>query len=1285
MNEDSVIGERHTMTDAVKSSPSNESSPARTPPNALHNRGPRTMPRTSSIDSAISSISSASHSQNPSIDLNSLKPSDINNIITAAGSAEAVILHLLKDRQHAIARNDQLWRLLEKQRALVLGLNRDLERAIKDKDRYKKKLKELQSQAPPLPTNNQQSLPLREASSGDQKSNSTTIVDASPRQHSDSSPQDDSPNPQDSTKSNLAPAPLPVSHSHEILEAEIPQDTAGVPAQPHTFPTGSANQYASRMQHTHGPPELPPPNRKPPPAPLNLSHMGRRSSPIDPHAFQKSDSEHEDLDRGRRRTREDDDKEREAAIVREQEARSRSKKQLSEPAAPINVPSSPRKIVAQSPSQTAGGQYGATESLAAIVNSTESELMPLVDRRGMSPPTPGLPLSPRPGDRPLGSPLPRQPREGTGMPFSPPMSPRGTITGLPQSPRANKQPSLQSQKNSHATDGPGPEIPSIDISVKIDSPHSPYGVNKTIYQGLVSENYPGLLLPPNALPSIEVKVASSRLRPSRNSYIGGRPEEEPVFILSVFSRFDGAELWRVEKAILALPQLDQQVRQSCDFQGKLPDRAVFSGHSPAKIDARREALNSYFETLLDTPMTEPTALVICRFLSSDAIEPRDDETVLMKANGKSTPELVRGPDGRPRKEGYLTKRGKNFGGWKSRYFVLHGPELKYFEGPGGAHLGTIKIPNAQIGRQSQGGHNQSPSRAEDDSDNQYRHAFLILEPKKKDTSALVRHVLCAESDAERDSWVDALLHYVEIPSSEDEKPNAKSSNGTKHSAASNGKPRLFPAGSKKGNKGTESPDVDVQDSVQSFKYDDAIPAEPPVFGTTMDEASKGSPTSNDHAISDSTHTGYSSSKIISGPTNGTVIQDVGAWGNKAPTSVKEKKRSIWGFRGHSNSDLAQAGDSEPHNHKSSTERRGSVRPVFGMSLAEAVQYCGPRDVDVNLPAVVYRCIEYLEAKKAASEEGIFRLSGSNLVIKALKERFNTEGDVDFLAGDHYYDVHAVASLFKQYLRELPTNVLTLELQSEFRRVPRKYPCIDALNLKLTSLELDDHNQKISALNTLVHMLPKPNLSLLMALSQFLITIINNSDVNKMTVRNIGIVFAPTLNIPAPVFSIFLTEYDSIFNNAPQQISSGGPSAAPASLIAEDVRSPRRQMFSELPTPSYGQTSFYVPDDTDHHQPQDSMRANYDTGFIPMIPSYDGAAQRGIDPRRQPSNSQRMTRMLDPNENMRSTKAKRRESSMLFMDMGQRVPVPRMGEDDGELISPSRNQLILTVACSSCHS
>ena len=42
----------------------------------------------------------------------------------------------------------------------------------------------------------------------------------------------------------------------------------------------------------------------------------------------------------------------------------------------------------------------------------------------------------------------------------------------------------------------------------------------------------------------------------------------------------------------------------------------------------------------------------------------------------------------------------------------------------------------------------------------------------------------------------------------------------------------------------------------------------------------------------------------------------------------------------------------------------------------------------SLPAIVFRCIQYLESKKADQEEGIYRLSGSSAVIKSLKDRFN---------------------------------------------------------------------------------------------------------------------------------------------------------------------------------------------------------------------------------------------------------------------------------------------------------
>lgn len=55
-----------------------------------------------------------------------------------------------------------------------------------------------------------------------------------------------------------------------------------------------------------------------------------------------------------------------------------------------------------------------------------------------------------------------------------------------------------------------------------------------------------------------------------------------------------------------------------------------------------------------------------------------------------------------------------------------------------------------------------------------------------------------------------------------------------------------------------------------------------------------------------------------------------------------------------------------------------------------------------------------------------------------------------------------------------------------------------------------------------------NYTTLRVLISHFIRIVAHSDINRMTVRNIGIVFAPTLGIPAGVFSLFLSEFDYIF-------------------------------------------------------------------------------------------------------------------------------------------------------------
>jgi len=773
-----------------------------------------------------------------------------------------------------------------------------------------------------------------------------------------------------------------------------------------------------------------------------------------------------------------------------------------------------------------------------------------------------------------------------------------------------------------------------------------------VYRGLVSEQYPGLLLPPNALPSIEVKVFSSRLRPSRLSILVPKPQEEdPVFTLAIYARSNNKQLWRLEKNIASLPALDAQLRSVPDFQGRLPDRAVFSGHAPARIDARRAALNHYFDAMLDMNMSEKVALTVFDYLSTDVIGAQTGDRL--------TPEptlapAVSTPRTKGNKEGYLTKRGKNFGGWKARYFVLEGSEFRYYEVEGGAHLGTIKLLNAQIGKQSQQQSNQSPQRQENAEDNQYRHAFLILEPKRKDSASLVRHVLCAENDEERDAWVDALLQHVDyrdetspveakpaVPGRLQKPPQNKASNQSLS---------------------RESPDAEQQyDRLQGLSYDDTVAAEAPVRGPNHREVMGTRPSRGSPKNASFSHDAYGHYPPISAPSNATPIQNAENWGNKpatGPTSVKDKKRSIFGFRGRGgSSDLAPIQvNSTPLAMIPQSRSLPSNRNIFGMTLQEAVEFSRHFDFGPQLPTVMFRCLEYLKEKKAITEEGIFRLSGSNITIKALRDRFNTEGDVA-LVDEPYTDVHAVASLLKLYLRELPASILTRELHLDFLKV----------------LDMDERSKKIQSFNVLVHKLPVANFELLRHLSSFLIEVIDNAQFNKMTVRNVGIVFAPTLNIPAPLIAFFLTDFLDIFGSPIDEASSPiHEIRINNNHLGDDaVRSPRRQMFSDLPTPAYNETSFQqrydtrpppqfpmsnhppsypAPQPPQHHQHERGRNGSYDAGFIPLRPSYDTpqyeqAYQNGEGYGSLNSAVQ---------GNSREQRQRRRESGMLLMNMNMNM-------------------------------
>lgn len=1274
--------------------------------------------RNSSIDSAISAISSnrASPEAAPGT-------TDIANLVKAAGSPDAVIQYLLKEKHSQSQQNAQLWRLVDKQRAMILGLNKDLERALKDKEKYRKKLKEVMAAQDSHSKNDSGESTARAAvprigvdvtkaqapngppspSNADLDSARHSPIDVSLAPYPITPPADQVYNAPSAVSDMLDPShamPRPSEHALDHFDHEE-QDRAvdaankesdmskefgfslslppsrSLPSEPPKVPppnppvAPAVSVIEATPMIDQGSPKFPPPSapppRKPPPTPLQL-RAEANAPPISPEDDNDNDSD-SDYDsllgvddfpmtegRGRRRTREEDDRIREILAIKEAEARSLSKKSKKSshkgsPTAPMPEPTRAEKP----PGQQASGVESIPASLASILSGDELQQPRMLAAPLLSP---GLPASPRP--------------MGFRSPVnSPPMSPRGmAVSGAPLSPRAPRQPIPLPPHSSRSTGSKSKDDADGVAQATPGGQQSPTGRGR-VYKGFITDEYPDMLLPPNALPSIQVKVASSRMKPSRASMLSlTQLEEDPVFTLAIFSRSERTELWRVEKDITSFGKLDQRMKQCASFTTRTPDRSLFSGHAPAKLDARRVVLDQYLDELLDTPLDLPSALELCKYLSTNVLPPHLDDSTPVPEPASEISSQAKGPGGRLLKNGYLTKRGKNFGGWKARFFVLDGPHLKYYETPGGAHLGTIKLQSARIGKQSQHS-DSSPANAKtpngDELDNEYRHAFLILEPKKKDSSSHVKHVLCAESDKERDQWVEALLGWINFKDgNEDDSPTS----------ATGGNDRQVPSGStahtnaKKKSQGQPRPqehrsknnDNLIGMSYDSAKQGDLPDGAPPRRGTASPEV--------DDRMGPATYT-------ISAPRDPQLISNTSSWGGKSALAPpgpsneekKQRKRSFFGFGTKARASPEEQdplyGGGSGSGQGMNNESRGPVRHVFGAMLGEAVRYNSPVDVSVPLPAVVYRCIQYLDVKNAILEEGIFRLSGSNIVIKQLRERFNTEGDVNLLTDDTFYDIHAVASLLKLYLRELPTTILTRELHMQFVAVT----------------EMTNKKEKLAAVAELVERMPQANATLLKYLLAFLIKIINNADMNKMTVRNVGIVFSPTLNIPAPVFALLLQNYQAVFGLEPEEYElplplteADLPQPRRPSTAAGATSSPHRQRLMEqqrsTPTPPPGgplrQNGYEAPYmNVQGNGSQASLRPAYESGFgvpydqntmpgpLSTQPAYDRLSTQPAYDRPQYGYSYDQgsaeNNLSAPPNDAHSSRAKRRGSAMFMMN------------------------------------
>uniref|UniRef100_S4RFT5 Dinitrophenyl S-glutathione ATPase n=1 Tax=Petromyzon marinus TaxID=7757 RepID=S4RFT5_PETMA len=183
-------------------------------------------------------------------------------------------------------------------------------------------------------------------------------------------------------------------------------------------------------------------------------------------------------------------------------------------------------------------------------------------------------------------------------------------------------------------------------------------------------------------------------------------------------------------------------------------------------------------------------------------------------------------------------------------------------------------------------------------------------------------------------------------------------------------------------------------------------------------------------------------------------------------------------------------------------------PIFGATLEEAVHRTALYD-GVPLPAVCRECIDYIE-RNGLKCEGIYRVSGIKSKVDELKAIYDREESPNL----EDYDPHTVASVLKQYLRELPESLLTRELHPKIEEACSR-PLVE---------------DRLAECKRLLAELPKFNRHLLSWLMVHMDHVVLHESDNKMNVQGISIVLHPTTQISHRLLYMFFMNVNDLFKN-----------------------------------------------------------------------------------------------------------------------------------------------------------
>ncbi|NWI11236.1 RHG29 protein, partial [Crypturellus soui] len=256
--------------------------------------------------------------------------------------------------------------------------------------------------------------------------------------------------------------------------------------------------------------------------------------------------------------------------------------------------------------------------------------------------------------------------------------------------------------------------------------------------------------------------------------------------------------------------------------------------------------------------------------------------------------------------------------------------------------------------------------------------------------------------------------------------------------------------------------------------------------------------------------------------------------------------------------------------------------LFGVEFAQAA-----KNIPDGIPFIIKKCTSEIESR-ALNVKGIYRVNGAKSRVEKLCQAF--ENGKDLVELSELY-AHDISNVLKLYLRQLPEPLILFRLYNEFIGLAKESQNInEELDAKQASprskkrhsicIEL---NRIIIKIKDLLKQLPMPNYNTLQYLIGHLHRVTEQSDENKMSASNLGIIFGPTLIRPrqtdatvslsslvdypyqARVVELLITHYEKIFDVSLQSLLSASQSeetvvTTGVSLSTEE-REPQQQRKS----------------------------------------------------------------------------------------------------------------------------